>query len=336
MPQRVRVAVSPPLLDLAMPDVTRRVTRAQFERWCLQSRELVGGGKPDALHDYRTAMRRLRTLLRSLGPWLPDVSPGSRRRLRNLMRLTGPARNLEVLLAWIEQHRMGLRPSQRIGARWLSKRIEVRLARLNAEIQKRLARKGVKVENRLRAELFASLRVVPSAPRASVVLRRLLRQETATLDRRLTAIRSMADRTVIHSARIAAKRVRYLLEPFSAELPDGTAMIQRLQELQDLVGGITDVHVAAEELRDGLILTGARTAERHTLKLLPWHGETNAKAKVPPPPLRAHGGLVALAHQLRNEGDEQFARFEVWLGEPKRTLLGLLRKAGAVNRGGRI
>ena len=336
MPQRPRVAVSPPLLDLAMPDVTRRVTRAQFERWCLQGRDLIGGGKPDALHDYRTAMRRLRTLLRSLSHWLPDVSPGSRRRLRDLMQLTGPARNLEVLLAWIEQHRLALTPSQRSGARWLSKRIEIQLATTNQEIQKRLAKKGVKVENRLRAELFSSLRVASSAPPANIALRRLFRQATGTLNRRLTAITAMTDRTTIHSARIAAKRLRYLLEPFSAELPDGAAMIQRLQELQDLVGGITDVHVAADELRDGLILVSARSAQRLTHKLLPWSRSIDDGTRGQPPPIRAKAGLVTLANLLRNEGDEHFARFESWLGEPKRTLLGLLRKAGAVNRGGRI
>lgn len=336
MPQRVRVAVAKPLLDLAMPDATRRVTRAQFDRWCLQGRELATGTNPDALHDYRTAVRRLRTLLRVLGPWLPDLSRGSRRRLRDLMQLTGPARNLEVLLGWIENHRLSLTTRQRSGARWLAKRIGARLAQQHRDMQRHLARKGAKAEGRLRTELFGSLRVVPSAPVTGVVLRRLLRRETALLDRRLGAITSMADRAVIHSARIAAKRVRYLLEPFAVELPQGAVMIQRLRELQDLIGLITDIHVAAEELRDALIVASAGRAERLTYELIPWSVEEGDGGKTKAPPAGAQAGLVVMAQMLRREGEQQFDKLEEWLGEPRTTLVGMLRKAGTVNRGGRI
>lgn len=335
MSPRARVAVAKPLLDLAMPDVVRRVTRAQFDRWCLQSRELAAGTNPDALHDYRTSVRRLRTLLRLLGPWLPDLSRGSRRRLRDLMQLTGPARNLEVLLAWIEKHRLSLTTRQRTGARWLSRRIATRLNQLQREVQCGLARRGGKAEARLRSELFTSLRVAPSAPLGGVVIRRLLRQETAVLNQRLAAITSMADRTVIHSARIAAKRVRYLLEPFAVELPEGAAMMQRLRELQDLIGTITDLHVAAQELRGALIVASAGRAERLTFELVPWSAEDN-ESKASTPPSGAQAGLVTLAQILRKEGDQQFEALEDWLGEPKATLMGLLRKAGTVSRGGRI
>ncbi len=336
MSPRTRVAVAKPLLDLAIPDAARRVTRAQFDRWCLQSRELAAGTNPDALHDYRTSVRRLRTLLRLLGPWLPALSRGSRRRLRDLMQLTGPARNLEVLLAWIEKHRLSLTSRQRTGARWLSRRIGVRLGLLHGDTQRHLSRKGAKVEARLRTELFVSVRAIPSAPVGGRVIRRLLRQETAILNRRLGAIASMEDRSLIHSARIAAKRVRYLLEPFAIELPDGNAMLQRLRELQELIGNLTDLHVAAEELREALIVANAGRAERLTYQLVPWSADRQDRGKSPAPPLGAQGGLVRLAEILRKEGDEQFEQLETWLGEPKATLMGMLRRAGTVSRGGRI
>jgi len=336
MSHRPRVAVAKPLLDLAMPDAARRVTRAQFDRWCLQSRELIAGTKPDALHDYRTSVRRLRTLLRLMGPWLPDLSRGSRRRLRDLMQLTGPARNLEVLQSWIEEHRLSLTTRQRTGARWMARRVGTRLAQLQGAMQRKLTRKGSRVEKRLRSELFGPARAVPSAPISGIALRRLLRKETATLNRRLAAITSMADQGVIHSARIAAKRVRYLLEPFAVELPEGNAMIQRLRELQDLIGAITDLHVAARELREALIVASAGRAGRLAYELVPWSAEALDGSKAPTPPSGAQSGLVALAQLLRGEGEEQFEAFERWLGEPKATLMGLLRKAGTVNRGGRI
>lgn len=336
MPQRVRVAVAKPLLDLTMPDSARRVTQSQFDRWCLQSRELAAGTNPDALHDYRTSVRRLRTLLRILRPWLPDLSRGSRRRLRDLMQATGPARNLEVLQGWVQHHLAALTPRQRSGARWLSRRLEYQLARAHRAMGRQLARKGPKAETRIRRELSSAIKIVSGAPVAGLVLRRLIRQETAVLNRRLSAIESMADGALIHRARIAAKRLRYLMEPFAGELPDGAALLERLGELQDLVGAITDTQVAAAELRDALVVASARRAGRLGQALLPWSTKDTDHSDAPQPPTGAQTGLAALARILRGEGDGKFERLLAWLEEPKVTLVRLLRKAGTVSRGGRI
>jgi CYTH domain-containing protein len=58
--------------------------------------------------------------------------------------------------------------------------------------------------------------------------------------------------TAIHRARIAAKRLRYLLDPFVGGVPDGGAVIDQLKALQDALGDVHDAHVFLAELRETL------------------------------------------------------------------------------------
>ncbi|HEX7940304.1 MAG TPA: CHAD domain-containing protein, partial [Gemmatimonadaceae bacterium] len=52
---------------------------------------------PDAVHDFRVAVRRLRSWLQLWGDELdPIISRKQRRRIRDLAHATGPARDLQV------------------------------------------------------------------------------------------------------------------------------------------------------------------------------------------------------------------------------------------------
>jgi CHAD domain-containing protein len=332
------MAAATALLALPIPEASRRVALAQLNRWVLQARCLATSKDPEALHSYRTAVRRLRCLLRTFRPWLTEVPRRSRRRLRRLMRLTGPSRNLEVLLEWIARQQPQLTRRQRAGARWLSRRLEMRLSRANRGLFERLSQLERGLERSLRKGLGGkpsrSLGEGAGIPRAGIVVRRLIRWETDVLNHRLSAITTMSDQSAIHSARIAVKRVRYLLEPVAAGLPNGTQIVDRLRELQDLVGGITDAHVAADELRDALIVASAGRAERLGRQILPWPVD-KVEGPVAPPP-GAQSGLIALARLLREEGDRCFGRLVQWGSAPRTELVGLLRQAGEVHRGGRI
>src|ERR1051325_8498431 len=76
----------------------------------------------EALHDFRVALRRLRSTLRGFRPELGDAVPKKlQRRLRDLARTTGAGRDAEVQLAWIRDHagaprwRGGGRVARRLG-----------------------------------------------------------------------------------------------------------------------------------------------------------------------------------------------------------------------------
>src|SRR5947208_1480322 len=81
----------------------------------------------EALHDFRVAMRRLRSTLRAYQPQLDAVVPPKlRRRLRDLARATGEARDVEVQIASLEHRRDELPPARRAGVPWLLARLTER------------------------------------------------------------------------------------------------------------------------------------------------------------------------------------------------------------------
>src|SRR6267143_2102715 len=81
----------------------------------------------DALHDFRVAMRRLRSTLRAYQPQLARLVPAKlRRRLRDLARATGEARDVEVQISWLEHQRKELPPARRAGVPWLLARLTQR------------------------------------------------------------------------------------------------------------------------------------------------------------------------------------------------------------------
>jgi CHAD domain-containing protein len=85
------------------------------------------------------------------------------------------------------------------------------------------------------------------------------------LERRLRRIEDEADERPIHRARIAAKHLRYLLEPFAPLLARGEGVVDRLKALQNAFGDVHDAHVFLPELH-----AARRAAERrHRGELLP-------------------------------------------------------------------
>jgi CYTH domain-containing protein len=103
------------------------------------------------------------------------------------------------------------------------------------------------------------------------------------LERRLRRIADQTSEEEIHRARIAAKHLRYLLEPFAAVLPAGAAIVERLRSLQDGFGDVHDAQVFLPELD-----AARQDAERSgRSELLP--------------------GLLALAAALRLRGTGAYA-----------------------------
>src|SRR3990172_9636155 len=123
----------------SMPRAAGQVVRTQFNRWARNGRFLPSAEDPEAVHNYRVALRRLRTLLRAFRPWLPSIAPGVRRRLRRLMRGTNQPRNLEVLLAWVAAETGSLTTRQQAGAQWFASRLQVQHARSEEMMRHRIS-----------------------------------------------------------------------------------------------------------------------------------------------------------------------------------------------------
>lgn len=265
---------------------------------------------PEALHDFRVALRRLRSAVRAWRPWLGNtVAKRTRRRLRALARATGRSRDLEVHLEWVRTRAEGLREYQRPGAAWLLARMERSKGRADQRLTRRLNRDFARIEGRLRAGLFSPrVTVIPPlpAPRGEtggVVLGRLVDDLSGQLATRLAAVRSIADQVEAHQARIAGKRLRYVLEPVAARVEGAPALILRLKALQDGLGRLHDAHVFAGFLARALQAAAVEQTRRASRELLAWAAPEASFRDPTPGDDDPRLGLIALAHRLHEEAE---------------------------------
>ena len=123
------------------------------------------------------------------------------------------------------------------GFKWLLKRLERRKTKAYADAEDCVGSDFARLEGPLRERLSEYLRHVD--PGGAVqhetfkdVSGRLLREHAAELVALLAAIRSEGDEAAQHEARISAKRLRYLLEPFAGLVEGAVALVGDIKLLQ--------------------------------------------------------------------------------------------------------
>ncbi len=209
----------------------------------------------ERLHDLRVAMRRVRSFVRTYR----ELFRGTKlkpllRRLRRTAKATNKARDIDVQLEWLRAQAESLRPEERPGLSWLSDRLEA-----EARAQYQRARRGIKAElkkfSKDGIEISLSSYRVPvdhASPEGEdafgEALASALEEGLAELHQLLGTRddRGLFDRS--HAARLAGKRLRYLIEPVVDELPGGKAFLKQLKRLQDDLGELNDARVHAEEV----------------------------------------------------------------------------------------
>jgi CHAD domain-containing protein len=295
----------PVRLDVPVEEGARLLALARVAEAEGAANRLASGRDGVALHDFRVALRRLRTVLRAFRPWL-DGGPRRRheRKLRKLAALTNPARDAEVQLAWLAEQRERIPPDRRAGLDWLVARLEGRRAQGQATAE--YVRRWQALAPRLRSRLETyrrRVRPVEVEPFRAVIAS-LLRDRLARLLDAITLISGPDDVAHAHRARIEGKRLRYLLEPLRATPGLGAReAVRRLKLLQDRLGELHDAHVllaevaaARSEARGGPrppALAGVGRLARVRGERL--HAELLHDAGV--------GALVALAAQVKRVAD---------------------------------
>lgn len=310
------------LLDRPTGDAVRRIAQGRLVEANVALERLKDRRDTEALHDFRVAVRRLRSLLRAYRRWLGRVGATKlRRRLRDLGSATNVGRDAEVQLAWLEAQRSALARGERTGLNWLMRGLRATrresYASARRHVREDFARAADMLEKRL-AELDD-----PEPPfRETFAL--LLRQHTADLEARLGAIRGPEDEENAHEARISAKRLRYLLEPVRSEAEGATSLVAHLKDLQDLLGSLHDMHVIETVLLVGL--EDVATSKAHRLRSLALAGDAATAQRERRRDERV--GLVALAARARAERDALFASLTGrWLHDDAR---GFFREAAEV------
>jgi CHAD domain-containing protein len=149
-----------------------------------------------------------------------------------------------ISIAWVEQH---LRRERRAGDRNLRRELNRRFAGATVQLQRRLMRYRVTLD-------AGERRAVPATRE---LLSQTLLDLTSMLRERLDAPTRVGDVRALHLARIAAKRLRYALEPLAEGrfVPPRVARragaaVAQLASLQDELGRIHDAHLFRRWLRE--------------------------------------------------------------------------------------
>jgi CHAD domain-containing protein/CYTH domain-containing protein len=249
------------------PQEAARLLALGFLREASEARaRLADARDTEALHDFRVAVRRLRSCIRAFRPYLKDsLSKKLRRGLRDLTAATNAARDAEVLLTSVQEHLP--EEGHPNGTDWLASRLEQR----REEAQQRLPAEAMApfdaIEPKLRKRLsrFETMVHLDGRVRRAGfgrVAGGQVRQLVTALREQLAAIRGPDDMDPAHRARITAKRLRYLLEPLARRSRRGKTLIDSLKGLQDILGEMRDTQVLQREIARSVEQLAAEDARR--------------------------------------------------------------------------
>lgn len=279
----------------------------------------------EALHDFRVALRRLRSTERAFRPFVDEVIGRKlRKRIKAVASATGPARDAEVQLAWLDSQRDLIKSHERPGFQWLYRRLRERADEEYAHVREHTKKEFERVYERLKQRL--ALPRSHEGPPYGVVAAGLIREATAELAEHLGRVHGESDESEVHQARIAGKRIRYLLEPLRDELEQGKALVKELKGLQDLLGELHDIQVLGEELRQAAEEAGAGRFVQLidlSLRCAPADPELEGARR-----RDERAGLMGLARELHDRRQDLFARLLAMLeGGDAQTLIDHLGQA---------
>lgn len=316
------------LLWRPAPEGVRRLALAQLEAAGLAAERAQDPALEEGLHDFRVALRRLRTTLRVWrGELGGAVRKKHRRALRALQTATGAGRDAEVGLDWLTRQNLdresapaaeGSSPAEwRAGQAWLAERLGRRREQGKKLLNRTLRRDFPRLARELRPRLaHLEQRVDLDRPDSSgsfaAALAARARAQAERAAEALGVVCAPAQRAEQHHARIEVKRLRYLAEPVLAACdtrgpPVAEAarhLVEDCKRLQDLLGRLNDAHVLEAELAQALVERGARGKP------------SMGRGSQGPPRGAARAGLRELSLRLEALRERLFAELEARLAGP--------------------
>jgi CHAD domain-containing protein len=254
----------PPELKLHAKEDGRAALATVFEH-LLVTMELHEDGvrqqlDPELLHDFRVAVRRTRSIERLARRYLPaEMARLWEQEWQWLASVTGPPRDLDVLLLDLTCDRPSISVGTDAGIHELASRVEARRATEQAKLcdalngdryatLKRGWRSGI-------GELRASANGNGDgggAVAAEQLARDTIDRASKHLLKAARGIHDDAPAEAIHRARKRAKRLRYAAEMLGGALPpkDVSSVIAHMKRLQDDLGQFQDSEVQLHLIRD--------------------------------------------------------------------------------------
>lgn len=304
------------LLDDTAPRSTRLVALALLADVATERERLKASRGSETLHDFRVALRRLRSWLRAQHAALEGSVPDAvRRRLRRIARESNVGRDAEVFLTWLKVAEDALGAREQAALRWLRERFERQQQEADSGLDERLVQDFERVQVRLASRLStyrveAHVHAGVREPVFAAVMARLVLNHAEELRRRLRRVHSVDDMEQAHQARIAGKRLRYLLEPIAATTERGAALVEQLKGLQDTLGDLHDAHIWLMVLRDVVSELALEEGRRMARAFTPATEVPASTGRRRGPP---RAGFVSLARLAQERAAAAHAQFEsVW------------------------
>ncbi len=238
-----------------VPNLVHRYTLHQVHRMTLYEPRAFEGLEPEGVHKMRVAVRRTRSVLRAFRNMVPeDVWDQLNDEQRWLARRLGRARDADIFSAAISRHEEVLDGAATIDVEPFITHIRTTRDNAYAALRDALA------SDRYRALIESLESFAVHGPNDSVRQRcgelRIADYANEVVHRALSEVvsqgRSIADDSTarqLHKLRIAAKRLRYLLDCFTRTgLTQWLGLIEATHELQDLLGEHQDAVMVRERL----------------------------------------------------------------------------------------
>jgi CHAD domain-containing protein len=245
----------------------RELALRQLDRFISLEPKVLRGDDADAIHDIRVASRRLQQVLDLL---YPDARQKEvrrlRRRIRRCRRALGEVRNCDVMLDAVNQSLARKRAARREA--WtavrhyllerragsfqqaMRKLSKVNLAVLYVRLKDLLATEGAAAEPAPSPEVMA----FPDQPTSDQFPQRLaqsLEGVWEAFQKQVAESQRDARGSVIHTVRIAAKRLRYLIEVIHEfEVTGSAEALTWLRGLQQHLGDWHDLEVLEQMVVD--------------------------------------------------------------------------------------
>ena len=249
---KLRVQLQP---EMETADAVRIVLSRLFQT-LLANREGVNSDlDTEFLHDFRVAVRRTRSALTQIKHIFPAGPTGRfKKEFAWLTELTGPCRDLDVLLLRLSDYTAPLPEQSRKALEPLAESIQARSTREHRKLSRGLASK--RLELLLQSWEHFLAEPLPATSRGARPIREVASKRIRTACNRVLKQGDRIDPTsapeALHLLRIECKKLRYLLEFFRSLYPEDEMrqLIEALKGLQDNLGDFNDFAVHQEMLKD--------------------------------------------------------------------------------------
>jgi CHAD domain-containing protein len=301
------------LLEEPADIASRRVALSLLTAASKACAKLADSDDQEALHDFRVAVRRLRTWLRAYSPTLGKGGIRKcHKQLGKLTAATNAGRDDQVQVIWLKQQlaRKRIGQLEQTGIRMMLEQFEAHRHDVAAGTLEAVTRDFAQIQTNLAARLHpdrsgAPIKDTDHATRFGQVAGQIVHTKITLLATQLGLITKPTDAEQCHDARLACKRLRYLIEPLRHECRATRGLLRQLKQLQDVLGDLHDLQVlerrvaaairsAAGYFADHLISTAALATQRSQL------GRSN-------PQLSTCHALAAVAQRI---GSRQRALFQ--------------------------